>query len=374
MGLSRNADLKAGAAQVEGLSQDTLSARAWDNPSLGVEAFHNLDQPSQPKASLRLTQEFRFGYRKRAIGPSKARIAAGRQWQKARELDLIEAVRGEFQAWQILKRKAALQQTVEDRWKDLSRLAAAKLAEGRISQVDEAQTRLNRIKAVQGNLELRARLAAREKRLGYLTGAQPLPDTLSTAYTDSLPSLPHPDSLVAWALQANPEAEALEKEIAAAKAQIALEEAVRNPSLSVSAGYDRETDGANLIGAGVEIPLPLFNRNQAGIAKARASLREAEWKRGDASQKLRAEIEEAVAELESLADRYRAYQGEARDLVRKQTSLAEKGFREGLLGLFDLSRVEEEALNQDMEALDILDAFNRTWNRLGRLTGGRTWQ
>lgn len=374
MGLSGNAELRVSDAQLAGLSQDTAASSYSSNPSLGLEAFHNLGEPSQPKASVRLTQEFRFGYRERAYGEAKARVDAGQQGHKAKELDLIEAIRTEYQAWQILNRKAALQAEVEVHWQTLSRLAAAKMAEGRISQVDEAQTRLNLAKAKQKRLGFLAEMGSREKRLGYWVGVAPLPDSLGTDFTDSLPTWPSLDTLTAWALAFNPDVAALEKEIAAAKAQIALTEVLRTPSVSLSAGYDRETDGANLVGGGVEIPIPLFNRNQAGIAKARASLREAEWKQEAAIQKLRAELSESNALLRSLADRYRSYQGEVRDLSRKQWTLSEKGFREGLLGVFDLSRVQEEALNQDLDALDILDAFNRTWNRLGRLVGGKTWK
>jgi outer membrane protein, heavy metal efflux system len=374
MALSRNADLKAAQAQVDGLSEDTAASAYRSNPSLGLEAFHNPGSPGEPKASVRLTQEFRFGYPGQATGQAKARAAAGEQGRKAMELDLIEAIRNGYQAWQILNRKAALQAETESRWRNLSRLAAAKVAEGRLSQVEEAQTRLNLAKAQQRRAGFRAEMAAQEQRLGHWAGAVPLPDSLRSEFPDSLPAWPSVDSLAAWAAALNPDAIASEKEIAVAKSQVALEEALRKPSLALSAGYDREADGANLVGAGVEVPIPVFNRNRAGIAKARASLREAEWKREAALLKLRAGLLEAEAQLRSLADRYRAYQGEVRDLSRKQVALSEKGFREGLLGVFELSRVEEEALNQDLEALDILDAFNRTWNRLGRLVGGKTWQ
>jgi cobalt-zinc-cadmium efflux system outer membrane protein len=373
MALARNADLESGRLQLATLIQDTLAASAPANPSLGLEAFHNLSDLGQPKASVRLTREFRPGYRSRAADEAKARVNAGKAWQSARDLDVLESLRGEYAGWAIAGRKAALQADAADRWEALSRLAATKVAEGRISQLDEVQIKLNLYRTRQRVAELKAELAAGEKRIGYLAGTYPLPDSLRSEITDSLPGLPARDSLTAWAMQSNPDIAALDREIAAAQARLVFEENSKSQGFSLSAGYDRETDGANLIGAGVDIPLPLFNRNQAGLAKARAGQREAEGKRRAAELKLRLEISELADRLVSLGNRYRTYQQDAQALVRKQASLSEKGFREGLLNVFDLSRIEADALDRDMEALDLLEAFQRTWIRLGRLVGGRTW-
>jgi cobalt-zinc-cadmium efflux system outer membrane protein len=373
MALARNPDLLAGRQQVETLAQDTLAALARPNPILTVEALHNLTNPEGPKAAARISQEFRPGYRSRSSGLAQARMEAGRQGQRAREWELIASIRGDFLSWTILNRKAALQQEVAGRWDGLSRLAQAKLAEGRLSEVDEAQTRLNLAQAKQREAELRSEMAALGKHLGYLVGVSPLPDTLTAVLPDTLPVLPPRDSLETWAARANPEIRLSEAEVFRAETQIALEENLGRPSFSLTAGYDRETDGANLIGGGVELPLPLFNRNQAGIAKARGEMREAEWKRRAAKAKVESDIGIAITSLESLALRIRAYQKDIRLLRRKQLDLAEKGFREGLLGVFELSRVQEEYLGQESEALDLLDVYYRTWNRLAQSVGGKIW-
>ncbi|HKP96953.1 MAG TPA: TolC family protein [Fibrobacteria bacterium] len=372
MGLARNADLLAAGQQTETLAQDTLTALPA-NPSLVLEAMRNLEGPSGPKASAKLSQEFRPGYRGHVYAAAKARISAGQEGQKTRELDLIQDIRSAFYAWQVLNQKAVLQQEAERRWEGLARLAAIRVAEGKISQVDEGQTRLNLAKAKQRAMEIRSDMAGLEKQLGYLAGALPLPDSPRPEPMDSLPGIPPMDSLVAWGEQGNPEVRIAQREIEFGKAQMRVEQNLRNPSFNLSVGYERETDGANLIGGGVEVPLPLFSHNQAGMAKARSSLREAELKKRAAESKVRANLADLQDKLAGLADRYRNHRQEIRDLSRKQLSLSEKGFREGLLGVFDLSRVQEEALAQDMEALDLMDAYYRTWNRLGRVVGGKIW-
>ena len=373
MGLTPNAELLAAGQQAETFALDTLIGLAPANPSLALEAMHNVSAPSKPKASVKLSQEFRPGYRNHVYQSAKARVSAEKEWQRARELDLIHDIRSSFFEWQFLNQKADLQREVERRWDALSRLAAAKMAEGKISQVDEAQTRLNLAKARQKELEIRTGMIDLEKQLGFLSGAMPLPDSIRPEPMDSIPAMPPMDSLVAWAERLNPDVKTLQKEIEFSKAQISVEQNLKNPSFNLSLGYERETDGGNLIGGGVELPLPLFNRNQAAIGKARSSLREAELKKNAAEVKARADLSELYAKLTSLAVRYRNYQAEIRELSRKQLDLSDKGFRQGLLGVFELSRVQEEALNQDMDALDVLAEYFRFWNRLGRTVGGKTW-
>ncbi len=373
MALARSPDVSAGRQRIETAAQE-IAAPYPSNPSLDVDAFHNLGAPSKPKASAKLSQELHFGARNRAHAVAESRVGEERERQRGRELDLISEIRSDYFAWQILNRKAILQSETAKRWEGLTRLATAKVTEGRVSQVDEAQAKLNLAKAKQRELELRTDKARLGIRLGYLAGAYPLPDSLRPDLPDSLPGLASQDSLTAWALQANPDLKTLRSELATGQSRIAWEQGQRLPVVSISAGYERESDGANLIGAGVEIPLALFNRNQTGIARARSERRETELRQVAAELALRAEISDAVEQLEGLAERYRNYQAEIRDLSRKQLALSEKGFREGLLGLFDLSRVQEEALAQESEALELLDAYYRIWNRLGRAVGGKTWE
>jgi outer membrane protein, heavy metal efflux system len=165
----------------------------------------------------------------------------------------------------------------------------------------------------------------------------------------------------------------LDKDVAAQKNQTGLERALSNPTFTVSLGYERETEGDHIVGGGVELPLPLFNRNQAGLAKAHSSLRLAERRRSTAELRLKAELTEIHARLMDLTERYRNHRQEISALSLKQLDLSEKGFLQGLLGIFDLSRVQEEFISQEGDALDILDEYYRQQNRLGKALGGKIW-
>jgi outer membrane protein, heavy metal efflux system len=373
MGIRNNPDLLVSMQEGEVAASDTLTATAFKNPVLDFEAGYNVTDPGKPKATVRLSKEFQPGVRSNQYLVSKASLAAKRQSQKSGELELAMEIRSAYFTWQILSRKKALQAEVEKRWASLSRIASVKMKEGRLSQVDEAQAQLNRARARQKEMGFQAAMGSVEKRLAYLTGMKESGDSIAVYSIDTPPELHPLDSLSKWAVGENAELKMLDLEIEAEKRKLGLEKSLRNPPLTVSIGYDKETDGNNVVGGGLAFPIPLFNRNQAGLAKSRAELRLTESRRAATDARLKTEIADLHARLGRLAERYQSYQNEIRTLGSKQLELSEKGFLQGLLGIFELSRVQEEFLSQEMDALDILEAYYDLWNRLGMAVGGKTW-
>jgi cobalt-zinc-cadmium efflux system outer membrane protein len=373
MGIRNNPDLLVSQEEGRVVASDTVFPSVLKNPALAFEVGYNVTEPSKPKAVVRLSKEFQSGFRSNQYQVSKASLAANLQSQKSRELEIILEIRSAYFTWQILSRKKALQAEVERRWESLSRIASAKVKEGRLSQVDEAQARLNRARARQKEMEFQAEMESVENRLAYLTGRKEIGDSISAYPIDSPPEVIPFDSLAKWALEENADLKTLEMDIETQRRKSGLEKSLRNPPFTVSLGYDKETDGNNVIGGGLELPIPLFNRNQAGLAKSRAELRLAESRRAAAEARLKTEIAELHAKLVRLAERYQSYRTEIRPLSGKQLELSEKGFLQGLLGIFELSRVQEDFLSQELDALDILETFYDQWNRLGKAVGGKTW-
>lgn len=373
MGVRGNPDLLLSQEESESLAGDTLAATIPVNPRLELEAAYNPSDPGRPKASVRISREYRPGVRKELYRASKAGLESGRQQQRSRELETTVEIRSAYYAWQILNRKAMLQSEVQKRWEGLSRIATAKVKEGRLSQVEETQARLNLAMARQRELGIRMEMASLEKRLAYLTGQPSLPESPAPIPIESSPTVPSLDSVVDMAIRESPDLKALDQEVAARRARESLEKARGNPSMNFSLGYERETEGDNLIGAGVELPLPLFDRNQAGIARARSDLKIGGQRRAIAEQRLRVQLAEIHGRLGSLAERYRSYKQEIGELGLRQLELSEKGFLQGMVGIFDLSKVQEEFLSHEGEALEILEEYYRQWNRLGMAVGGKTW-
>ncbi len=372
LGIIHNPDLFVSLGEGEVVASDTLAASPLLYPNLGLEAGYNVNDPGKPKASLRLSQEFKPGLRTNQYQVFKASWVAKHQLQKSRELDIILEIRSAYFNWQILIRKQALQAEVEKKWESLARIVSAKVKEGRLSQADEAQVQLNRAKAHQKVMEYQAGMNSVAKQVAFLTGTEKSHDSLALFSIELLPTLLPLDTLQAWASQ-NTDLKTLELEVETQKHQVDLEKSIRQIPLTVSVGYDRESDGNNIVGAGLEFPLPFSNRNQAGIARSHAELRLGQSRQRAAEARLRTQINDLHAQLGGLAERYQAYQKEIRALRNKQMELAEQGFFAGQLGIFELSRLQEDALDQEFAALDILQSFYEHWNRLGKAVGGKSW-
>lgn len=369
-GLERNPDLDVLRQELATSAVDTLVISTAVNPHLEIEARHNLTDPESPSAGVRLSREFRPGFRGRTQRAARADIGVRQEDLRLAERETQSAIRSAYYDWQALTRKADLQREVLERWQRLADLAAGQVAQGKLSEVDEAEARLNALKARQTERTLLSERARAHRRLEVLTGLAAAPAPLDWNRMDSLPSLPGLDSLWARTRRESPLLAARRKEREAAKLHLDLEERNAMPPFTVSVGYDREVEGFHMIGGGIEIPLAFLNRNQAGIAKARSKVREGEKREAAAAAALRADVAERHARLLALAERYGHYRMEIRDLIRKQLSLSEKGFRQGMLGVFDLSRVQAEYLEQEAEALDILETYYREWNQLMATVGG----
>ena len=103
------------------------------------------------------------------------------------------------------------------------------------------------------------------KRLDFRIGKSGIGDSITQIKLDSFPSVPSVDSLKTWIKYSNPDLQALDLETTSLDRQLVLEKSLKRQSFSLTLGFDRESDGTNLIGGGVVLPLPFFNRNQAGI-------------------------------------------------------------------------------------------------------------
>ena len=371
IGLEHNRGLAVQRQEAHSTSIDTLAVATAVNPHLEVEGFHNLSEPDRPTAAIRLSKEFRPGIRNKMRGASKAGWEAQREQVRAGEQALAESIRIAFYDWQILSRKAALQRGAIERWERLAQVATNQVRQGKLSEVDQAEAQLNVVKARQRELALLSEREGKESELQVLVGQPAIPATLHAERMDTLLALPPSDSLSQWASEANPSLLAFRKYLDANRQRVLLEEGLSKPGFSLSVGYERESEGDNLVGAGIEMPLPIANRNQAGILKAKSGLRESELRLAATEAGLNADISALHQRLTRLSEQYSHYQGEVRDLIRKQMSLSEKGFREGLIGVFDLSRVQAEYLTQEEEALGVLEEYYRIWNRLSTLVGGR---
>ncbi|MEO8658309.1 MAG: TolC family protein [Bryobacteraceae bacterium] len=138
-----------------------------------------------------------------------------------------------------------------------------------------------------------------------------------------------------------------------ARAYVKVEQANAKPEVDFVVGYKR-TSGFNTLVGGVQVNLPLSNRNQGSIAAAGSEVRVMEWELASAEAAAKAEIRTAAAEVTSRREQLQQVFGAAdggglRGKASESSRIAQAAYREGgtdLLRLLDAerSRIEVQVL------------------------------
>jgi len=112
-------------------------------------------------------------------------------------------------------------------------------------------------------------------------------------------------------------------------------DAVPTPSIGVQTFTTTGPQGLGVAG-GFSIPLPLFDRNQGAVARARAAARQAELELAATSVELAGALEQATRDLAARRDALAKYQTSAMQRLVKVREMAEAAYRSGQGGIVEL--------------------------------------
>ncbi|HXI50603.1 MAG TPA: TolC family protein, partial [Candidatus Saccharimonadales bacterium] len=158
-----------------------------------------------------------------------------------------------------------------------------------------------------------------------------------------------------------PDVKAAAADVRRAEADVSLQRALRVPDPTVQLQYEHEPpDQPHTIGVGVSFPLPLWNRNHAGISASNAAKRQAEANAARTTAAAAAEITIARHDLESALSRREDYE---RTIVPQSSSIRETvtfAYQKGGASLLDLLTAQrndnEVRLNAAQAAADVIVA------------------
>jgi cobalt-zinc-cadmium efflux system outer membrane protein len=170
-----------------------------------------------------------------------------------------------------------------------------------------------------------------------------LPASLASTMTVSPEAAP---SAIERALTIRPDLDAARQEQNRAEAGLRLQRALRTPSLSFGAGIKRDF-GANGFVFTFGVPLPLFNRNEAGIARAGAEERQAAARTTVAEIQVSLDVQEALNAVDVSRRRLSYVEGEYLKSAREARDIVLASYRSGeatLIDYLDAERALREAL------------------------------
>lgn len=371
---SRSPNAAAAVNDVEIAEADRLQASRRLNPAASTtsEGYPLFDAGPQPsfwdgqELTIRMDQEFELGGRRKlrtASAVAGVEVARGLLADARRRLEL--AVQRTY--LQVVLAKAE-REVADAALTDIDRVLSitkARLDQGEIAGGELRRLQVERLRFVDdqfaADLALRNAKAALLAVMGFIdltrsfdvsaTLTEP-PAVLSGVAAGSGTTL-NRAALETQALAARPDLLAARGEQQRADTETRLQRALRTPNITFGGGYKR-TLTSNGIVFGVTVPVPLFNRNPGGIARAEAEMRRASNRSTATEIAVRLDVQQAVNAIEVNQARVRFIEQdtltaarEARDAIMAAYQVGEAG----LIDYLDAQRAFRETLRTYNRAL-----------------------
>jgi cobalt-zinc-cadmium efflux system outer membrane protein len=376
LALSANPSLAEAEARVRAARGQWLQAGLPPNPTIGYLATEIGNEGEAGQQGMVFGQEIIRG-RKLALSRAVESREVMRLEQRlaAQTQRVLTDVRIAFYNAYLAQQRVDLSNKLQDVGEQ-SQAAAKSLfeaAEGRSTDLLQAEIEARRATADLAQAESGVRAAWR--RLAIAIGQpelamQPLvADVQALRWADSWEETR--DRL----FSESPEmAEALAR---VEKARCALARACAEPIPDVTAEasvlYDHATQDT-VAGAQVTLPLPLWNRNQGGIAKARASLLAAQLRLETVQLRLEQRLAVEYQRYETSLIRVEALEGDILRRAQQSIDVATQGYAAGELGFLDFLTVQRTYFQANLEYLTALGQLNESVQMLAGLLLAGSYQ
>lgn len=355
LAVERNPVMVAARAGVDAAAADQVTASRRPNPALSVDsagypAFESIRPRfwGSQEFTIRFDQELETAGRQRLrteVAESGRATAELRLQDLARQVGLD--VRRAYLGAVLADADRGVAQTSLDEIDRVIALNRARLQQGEISGAELRRLQVERLRFVEDVFAADLALKnARSSLLALLNAPQldqplELTDELKASAAEGMQALAAPSAspaggagLLAQALELRPDVLAVRREQVQAETSTRLQRALRTPNITVGGGYQNNF-GLNAVVFGVTLPLPFFNQNPGGIARAEAERRAADARADVAVSVVRLDVQRALnavdtnrARVEYIEREYLTNAQESRDIVLES-------YRLGVANLID---------------------------------------
>jgi cobalt-zinc-cadmium efflux system outer membrane protein len=355
LSLQNNGELKA-FREGKGI-RDAGKVRAGllPNPTIDLEAGTGALTGSKNENSLAigLSQEFFLaGKRDKRLTIAERELDIY-HWQVAdRERQLREEVKTAFYDAVLAKERLALADRSIALNRQLLDVTKERLDAGDIPELEMNLVKVELARSEGGRIEVAKAMLQSQSRLWTLMG---LPPGSQPAFEGRLESgAPVAKSLADLKQLAHsnrPDIKALEADKGRSDADVILAEAERTPNLTAGLVFRRDTtsmeiggvegkDTAYTIGVKLSIPIPVFDKNQAGIQEATAKKNSSESRLTASTRTLEREVETAYATFQNAASVLALYKTDIIPQLDENLKLTQEAYRLGEVGI--LAVIQEQ--------------------------------
>lgn len=349
--------------QIEAARGELEQAGKWPNPTFSVETeeFAAVDGPNVGRTLfLSAAQEIETaGKRHKRSLVAESLLSAARSDFRAFERALSYEVKLAHARLALSQSDVELaRQNLED-FDRIVRLSRLRYERGEISGGELRRVEAERLGFLEDQVAAEIALETSRAELLGLLGIPEYARSFEVVAPERSPiELPNVEVLIARAQSFRPEVEAQENRFEAAERQNDLAEALAVPNVAPYVSYQHTRGFADVrqtyLNFGVSFGIPVWNRNQGVVARARADRRRAESLSRAARYRVAVEVRKARQTLVSEQRRVRFFEETYLETSRQARDIAEAAYRMGgetLINFLDASRVYRETLQAYNRAL-----------------------
>lgn len=354
--------LRARRAELEETRSELLTATTYPfNPELEIEAADRSGPDgSATDRGLAIAQELELaGQRRQRVAAASAEVAAA-EAEFLRQQRLL-AARAEAAFAEAVRYRELLGVAEADAAlaRDFLNYSKRRLDAGAASQIE-----VNLARATSGRAERSVRLveAAYAEARNVLADVTGLDLAAPPEPVGGLPA-PHGElsplsELLELAVENRADLESFRRERQAAQARVRLALAERFPNLTVGGFYEREEGTDRIFGAGLAISVPLFDRNQGGIARTQATLERVSHENAALRLAVQQEVATAYANLRAARAAAEFLRAEVAGTLEENVDLLQRSFAAGKIGATEVVIFRREFVESQREFLEaVADAW-----------------
>jgi outer membrane protein, multidrug efflux system len=321
-----------------------------------------------------------FGKIRRNAEASEARVdARSADWHDTR-VSLAAEVADTYVQWRACGLLVDAYERELSSNAQTERATAASVQAGLTASADGALARASLASARSALLDQRAQCDLLVKALVYLTGRDE--PALRVLMADAPGGIPEPAQLAVGSVPADvlrqrPDLASLERELAAASAEIGAAQAALYPSLSLSGAIGPSSSGGTTTSVwsfGLSLSLPIFDGGQrrAAVSSAEAAYLSAFAAYQQGVRQVVKDVEQALVNLDGAAARSEQVVGAERQ-YRDYFLATEVSWRVGNVSLLTLEEARRSALSAEVQRITLQRNRVQYWIALYKAAGGG-WQ
>jgi cobalt-zinc-cadmium efflux system outer membrane protein len=272
--------------------------------------------------------------------------------------ELMLTLKDTYYQVQLASRRLDLARDNQERFDRILTIGELRFNKGFIAEVDLIRLRLQAVDFGAQVIRFSQEVQTALNDLRLLLALPPETDLVLTSDLVYKRVTPDMSRLRTEALDQRPDLQARRSVLSQQRANLKLAKSLRYPDPLVGGNFTMQgpQGGSNqqMYGLTLEVPLPVFDRNQGGIAQAEIAIQVAQADLHKTMLAVQNEIEVAYRNLTQSQRLVEAYQAGVLEDARTVFSILEKAYQKGgvtLLDVLDAARTSQTILHNYLEAL-----------------------